>query len=559
MIAYTTFLLFFVGIFGSFKTGVKVDKILSFVTFTSLFLIFGNFCESWLTGDEQTFSFMWNSSPGGDIKIDIISNPYNYGIIFPFFMITLLNAADNQIFRYEERRSIFNSLAVLNLATLIMMITSNNFVQLLSMVFVVDILALFVIKDVNSYKRYFLLNMTADMILFMVLAVINSLVDSLDIRQILEYKQIGYHTDFVAVFGLTAVFMKLGFFAFHIGVTSLNQIRLHRLQHILFLSAPVTAVVLLLKFHALWSMSVYYTVYIDVMCIATMALSFYGCLVLDNLKSKIIYWQLMFWALFVELLKFNGFVWSNLFTSLLLDMYLIVCGFYWMYHYFNRRPLVSQMMCLTSQNPFRQDCAFVLILLPIVLMANTLAIMYNNTNRYYIWSFAILFVLSVALLINQVIFTSTNRKKLKMNLIPVHWLYLAEQTGIAVILWYYFHSNEISVLGVSLAFIILCCINPLQKMSILYSNKWVQTLDFFGILYRTLIKSLRLSGKILWLLVDRLLMEKVILGLIKLLGKSNIRLFRQVHQSRLGGGGVVLIVLILIIWLSYRQGVHING
>ena len=559
MIAYTTFLLFFIGIFGSFKTGVKVDRILSFVTFTSLFLVFGSFCESWLTGDEQTFSFMWNSSPGGDIKVDIISNPYNYGIIFPFFMITLLNVANNQIFRYEERRSIFNSLAVFNLAALIMMITSNNFVQLLSMVFMVDILALFIIKDVNSYKRYFLMNMTADMMLFMVLAVINSLVDSLDIRQILEYKQNGYHTDFVAVCGLTAVFMKLGFFAFHIGVASLNQIRLHRLQHILFLSAPVTAVVLLLKFHALWSMSVYYTVYTDVMCVATMALSFYGCLVLDNFKSKIIYWQLMFWALFVELLKFNGFVWSELFTSLLLDMYLIVCGLYWLYHYFNRRPLVSQMMRLTSKNTFRQDCAFVLIFWSVVLMANTLAMMYNNTNRYYIWSFAVLFVLSLALMINQVIFTSSRHKNLKMSSAPVHWLYLTELSGLAIILWYYFHSHEISVFGVSLAFVIFSCINPLQKMSVLYSNKWVQNLDFFGILYRTLIKSLRLSGKILWLLVDRLLMEKVILGIIKLLGKSNIRLFRQIHQSRLGGGFVVLIVLILLIWLSYQQGGQING
>lgn len=559
MIAYTTFLLFFIGIFSGFKLGVKVDRILSFVTFTSLFLIFGSFCESWLTGDEQTMSFMWNSSPGGDIKIDIISNPYNYGVIFPFFMITLLNVAHNQIFRYEERRSAFNSLAILNLAALMMIITSNNFVQLLSMVFVVDILALFIIKDVNSYKRYFLLNMTADMMLFMTFAVINSLVDSLDIRQILEYKKNGYHTDFIAICGLTAVFMKLGFFAFHIGVASLKQIRLHRLQHILFVSAPVTAIVLLLKFHALWSDSAYYSGYIDVMCIATMALSFYGCVVLDNFKSKVIYWQLMFWALFVELLKFNGFVWSELFTSLLLDMYLLVCALYWLYYYFNRRLLISQMMRLVAKDALRQDCAFVLTLSSVVLMANTLAIMYNNTNRYYIWSFAVLFVFSLALMLNQVIFAPFRRKDLKMNVLPLHFMYLVELFGLSAVLWYCFHSNEISVFGVSLAFIVFCCIHPLQKLSVLYRNSRLQNLDFFGALYRTLVKSLRLCGKILWLLVDRLLMEKVIIGIIKLLGKGNIRLFRTLHQSRLGGGFFVLILLLILIWISYQQGGQING
>jgi hypothetical protein len=70
---------------------------------------------------------------------------------------------------------------------------------------------------------------------------------------------------------------------------------------------------------------------------------------------------------------------------------------------------------------------------------------------------------------------------------------------------------------------------------------------------------LRLCGKILWLLVDRLLMEKVIIGIIKLLGKGNIRLFRTLHQSRLGGGFFVLILLLILIWISYQQGGQING
>lgn len=554
MIAYTIFLLFFLGIFNCIKVGVKVDRILSFVTITSLFFIFGNFCESWLSGDEQIFSVMWNSSPGGDIKIDIVSNPYNYGIIFPFFMMTLLNVAHNQIFRYEERRSVFNALSILNLAALLMMITSNNFVQLLSMVFVIDILAVFVIKDVNSYKKYAIMNMAADMILFMVLAIINSLVDSLDIRQILEYKKIGYHIDFIAVCGLTAVFMKFGFFAFQVGITQLNNIRLHRLQQVLFLSAPITSVVLLIKFHMLWSASMYYGPYIDAICIATMAWSFYCCVMLDSFKSKIIYWQLMFWALFAELLKFNGFVWSALFSSLILDMYMLMGGLYWLYYYFNRRCNVSQMMKAIFKNSFRQDCAFVLILAAIFLLANTLAIFYNNLNRYYIWTFAVLFVLSLSLVINQIVFTPRRNKVLQLHQIPICGLYLVELIGLSVLLWYYFHTNEISVFGVTITFIILSCVNPMQKLSKLYRNKFIQQTDAIGMVYKTLVKSLRLCGKILWLLVDRLFMDKVIIGIIKLFGYINIRIFRQLHRSLLGGSCFVILILIFLFWASYKQG-----
>ena len=75
MIAYTVLLLFCIGIFSSIKVGVKVDKVLAFVTFASLFLVFANFCDGMLDAAEHSFSFMWNTSSGRDLKFEIISNP----------------------------------------------------------------------------------------------------------------------------------------------------------------------------------------------------------------------------------------------------------------------------------------------------------------------------------------------------------------------------------------------------------------------------------------------------------------------------------------------------
>ena len=68
-----------------------------------------------------------------------------------------------------------------------MMITSNNLVQLLSGLFVVDIMALLIIKDVEKSKYYATFNLIADMMLFTVLAVVNCQLESLDLRQIIEF------------------------------------------------------------------------------------------------------------------------------------------------------------------------------------------------------------------------------------------------------------------------------------------------------------------------------------------------------------------------------------
>lgn len=559
MIAYTTFLLFLTGLFSNIKVGKKTDRVLSFVAFAALFIIFGNFCESWLSGDNQTFSFIWNSSPSGNINFDIVSNPYNYEIILPFFAVTLLSALHIQIFHYEERRSAAVGFLAFNLAVLTAMITSNNFVQLLSAVFIADILAVLIIKDTAASRNFTLMNMAADMILFMVVAVINSLVDSLDIRQILAYKKSGFHADFLAVFGLTAVFMKFGFFAFHIGILSLQNIRLHRLLEILFLSSPLTALILLLKFNVLWRESAYFLPYLDILCILTLVFGFCGSLLMDCYKAKIIYWQLMFWALFVELLRFNGFVWSAWFTALFSGMYILSGGLYLLHYYFNRKSLISQFMTIKKENKYPLLGAFLIILSAFISLSMTLANMYNSVNRYYIWTFAVLFTLSLSAVLCQILFLPKRKKLLHLGVMPTQHFITAELMLLAAGLLYYFHDYHISVIGMPAVFVLLCLFNPLQKLSYFYGKPNVQNLGLFISLYKNLITFLQISGKVLWLLIDRLFMDKIFIRFTVWSARSGLSLFRKAHQSPMLGGFFVLLFIIILFMWSYHLREQISG
>lgn len=553
MIALTTFLLLILGIFSSIRVSVKTDKWLSFIVFLLFCVIFGQFSYNIINSAQDVFSFIWNKSPGGDIQIDIISNPYNYGFVLPFFIITLLSLALNLLFRYEERRNIYEAGLIFNLAALITMITSNNFVQLLFALFIVDILALLLVHDIEAYRRYILLNISADLMIFTVLAIINSRVASLDIREILQYKQIGLHIDFIAIIGLTAIFMKFGFFIFHIGLLGLRNIRLHRLQNILFLSAPVCALILLTKFHVLLSGSTYFNTYLHLVCCLSLGGGFIGSLCSQNYKQRIIYWQMMFWALFVELLRFNGFIWNLSLTFLLLQTYILNIALYLIYYYTGRHYHQTDLSKINLVNQSAMLSALMLILLMVVAITGVLTELYNKGNRYYIWTYAILYILSLSATLKSIFFVKKKASDARSPHLAPHYLVWILLGCSAAIVLYPTPINAVTIWGFGAAFILLNRYNPIWRIAhIGYICRFEQN-DRIGLIYKYgVIKPLRLSGRVLWLLIDRFLTEKIIIGGSIKTAQIGLRFFRKIHSNRILGGTIIIVLLLGFLGLAYN-------
>ena len=553
MIALTTFLLLILGIFSSIRVSVKTDKWLSFIVFLLFCVIFGQFSHNIINSAQDVFSFIWNKSPGGDIQIDIISNPYNYGFVLPFFIITLLSLALNLLFRYEERRNIYEAGLIFNLAALITMITSNNFVQLLFALFIVDILALLLVHDIEAYRRYILLNISADLMIFTVLAIINSRVASLDIREILQYKQIGLHIDFIAIIGLTAIFMKFGFFIFHIGLLGLRNIRLHRLQNILFLSAPVCALILLTKFHVLLSGSAYFNTYLHLVCCLSLGGGFVGSLCSQNYKQRIIYWQMMFWALFVELLRFNGFIWNLSLTFLLLQTYILNIALYLIYYYTGRHYHQNDLSKINLVNQSAMLSALMLILLMVVAITGVLTELYNKGNRYYIWTYAILYILSLSATLKSIFFVKKKASYAHSPHLAPHYLVWILLGCSAAIVLYPTPINAVTIWGFGAAFILLNRYNPIWRIAYIgYICRFEQN-DRIGLIYKYgVIKPLRLSGRVLWLLIDRFLTEKIIIGGSIKTAQIGLRFFRKIHSNRILGGTIIIVLLLGFLGLAYN-------
>ena len=69
----------------------------------------------------------------------------------------------------------------------------------------------------------------------------------------------------------------------------------------------------------------------------------------------------------------------------------------------------------------KKEIAYILLMIiaTIAALANTLTILYNNMNRYYIWTFAALFMLSLSAVLNQLLLHRNTKIISNVNEMPV--------------------------------------------------------------------------------------------------------------------------------------------
>lgn len=553
MVASTALLLFVIGLCNFFKFSIKWDKFVCGISSLALFAIVVRFADKMLDVKEHSFSFLWNSSPSGDIKFDIISNAYNCELFFVFLVMGLLAVCANYCFRFEEKRCHYNALVFLNLTALLLMITSNNFVQLLSALFLIDVFAVALADNPNACRRFIMVNLLSDMLIFMILALINARVDSLDIRQIINYKNMGYHLDFIAIIGFSAILMKLGFFPFQTNLLALKNIRMHRLQSILCLFSPISALILLLKFNTLWLSSEYFLLIFDVACPLSIAWCAFRASLDDDIKAKIINWQIMFYALMLELLRFHGFVWDWHISDLMLANYVWLCGVYLLYYHSARKKRISEIMKIRYERVVGICLSVVMIFLAILPQINILEMLYNNRNRYYIWLYATLFMLSFCGVLHQILFTEKAKnislRKIKVN--PLHPLFLLLIGVILVLLLVQLNWESLIFWSMTGIFVALTLSGISSGFSKYYASEPIQKVDWLQNLYdNVFMEMLQNFGRLLWLLIDWKLAEKFITGTVLTFWQAGLHFFKNIQQNYMRRTLFVLLVLSTVIWLS---------
>lgn len=548
MIAFAAVWLFIIGLFNCFNLSVKSDKFVCGISFVSVLALILWYSRELLNFNEQTFSYLWNSSPSGDIKIDILSNFYNCMLFFPFLIMTFFAVGGNYFFRYEQKRCRYNALLLFNLIALLLMITSNNFVQLLSAVFIIDIFAVISAKNTSVCQKFIIANLLTDMLLFMLLALINGKIDSLDIRQVINYKSMGYHIDFITILGFTTLMIKMGFFPFQISLTNLNKLHFHRLNNILFLFSPVSALILLLKFNSLWSSSAYFLPYIDIVIPLVFVWGFICALFSNSLRLKAVYWQIMFFALLIELLRFHGFVWDLRISKLILAEYILFCGIYLMYYHCGRKDSLSLIINNAYQSKKGLYSALFVVSMAVFAIIQNMEDIYNNRNRYYIWTYSVLFLISFCETLHQ-IYMTRSKKVLTATYIkqkPLQYPYLLFLSLTGVVIMINANFGSYILWGMFAMFMILTATGIVPHIESVYQNKFLQNSDWFGRIYSSFfIKVLQKCGRLLWLIIDWKLVERLVIGIAIGILQTCLRIFR-VLQTNIVWYCLFIIITILL-------------
>jgi len=244
---------------------------------------------------------------------------------------------------------------------------------------------------------------------------------------------------------------------------------------------------------------------------------------------------------------------------LLVEMYVFMITMYLLYFYNNRCSTVSQMMKLRITHKKRLASVAFILLSVTAATANTLALMYNQANRLCIWIFAVLFLISAAATVGQIFFYQCKRYSGVQHDIKFKWTVFVELLLLCCGLQYGVGVKNVLIwlTPVVLAVLIMCPL--LWKTAYFYKIRCLQTGDILGRIYRVVIRSFRLCGRFFWLLLDRLFLDKFVLGVAMIFSHLCLRMFRRLHGKPFLGGLTVLLLLVGLLWLSHRAGGGLNG
>lgn len=506
----------------------RFERFFSLVLFTLLAVLALNFYQSWGLGVTDNFTYHWINSPYNRINIDIFSDNYNYALIFPFFVISLFLVLNNAFYVLEPFKFRLNGLVILNLACLILMVCARNYTQLLVGAFAIDVLGFYIAGDMEAKKKYIFYNLIADMGLFMVFAILWGYLGNMEIGKLGDFRKLGAHKDLVAIVLLLSVFAKSGLFMFQNQFSDLSSVSFNRLNIISFCSAPVAGFLILYKAYPLLGISEYTIPLLQLFAGISLVWGFLGILLMDNAKEKAVCLNMMLYALLYGLLsldKISPAFWGSL---LILGMMLASC-------------LMLTVIASSNENFISRmggfirhiKISFIVTLLVLFACLQFLASVYTETNRWWILGYASLLIVSEAYILRQIYFGAANADdhvwaKLQ-NPGFFYWFPLAAVSGVMIAQSGYYAPLLYIFCG---AFVLFLLLHPFRKLAVFYENETVQETELLNGFYDVfVIAPIKILGRVLWLTIDFIIIERTIITALSNLTRFLIRVIRGLHGN----------------------------
>lgn len=510
MIFNTFVYLLAAGLFLMFLPKPQHTRWTAFLIFMFLAWLFVTFLEHSLHRDAQSLVYHWIRYKNFHLTLSLSSNFYNYYFLLPVFMVSLLAAFSNIFYPFENQRLSLAALIILNLAAFILLIASQNTLQLLISSSAIGIIGFYVINDFEARQKYMYYNLLADMGLLTVFAVLYGRLGSIELSELKRFGADGVYLNFIPLLLLFSVFMKSGLFMFQDLFSNWRQLNFNRMMLASFCLSPISSIAILSKTNVILQFSPYSRSLMALFAVATLIWGFFGALSKDNIRAKAMYLNMMMYGFFFGLLSSTVGQVDDNYPFLLLALYLVNASLSLVNLAASNETDISKMGGFIRS----LKITFLLSLLIVFADIQTVLTVARPSVRYWVWMFLGLQLLALGQIYREIYFTKIRADErvwaLLRNPNGLVMFVLAAVSGVII---YGTYRGGYLPAAVFAFFILAMLAAPFRAVSRLYGNETVQDGDFLNRIYENLlIAPIKIIGRVLWLTVDFLLIERTILA-----------------------------------------------
>ena len=539
-------LLLIFGACGNIFLNKRLEKTASFVL--SLLTLVGFYF--FINLPHRNFkSLPWLEYMGLNVDVSFVSTPQSKILILALLIITLLAALLTIFDKKEENKQRFVSLSLLNLAFFILLICAQNLLQLLICSCLLSVLGFCLIDDIDAKKKFAFYNLLSDMALFSVFSLVYAYVGSLNISALKRFDELGAHRDLISFLLLLALLTKTALFMFHNQLYDLSVLNFNRFSYLLSASAPLSGLIIIYKIYPLLQISDYTLPCLKVMALLSLLCGFYTTIMIDNIKEKTIGFGQMFYAFALFMLLYTSGQNVMPMFCLLIGGYIISLLFYGIYNASSFEILVSKT------GGFISGLKLCFALFSIIFIADvfcTFSVL-QNINIFCVTLFCALLTLAFAHVMRQIFFGSScaDERVLAMLKNPSVLLFAI----LAFLLFFMVETQKISfslVLLYAALFYVFCLwLYPLHLSKKYYQNENIQQSDVFEDIFDfVIVTPLTIVGRILWLLVDFILIERTVIDFLRKMTACLVLAARKINRFSFANFLLLTILAFVLVFVA---------
>lgn len=510
MIANVFLYLVAAGFAAEISARSRYDRFWSLMSFAAVSTLLLIFFDAWMSGEQSRSLYRWIDGRYNPVDLVFSGSSLHNAVVFPFFVLTAVSLLNNTLSAQESSKMRLNGLMIFSLAGLILLISAENSVQLLAGVLILDVLSLWSVRDVDAKTKYAFYSLLADSFIFASFALIWGQTGNFGLQELEHYGERGGSSGLVMALLLFGTFIKSGLFLFHNYLYDLSGLSFNRLIFLSLCSTPAAGVILLWKIYPVLQGADWGIVLIRGFAVLSVVWGFWNSVAMDSIKEKAVSYNLMFYGFVFGLFSVGGMAAIRSYPSLLLAVYLLNAVLMLAVRSASNEIYVSNMGGFAG--PLK--ITFALTLAVVYVLAQTVLREMNGGNVCWTGGFAGAILLSLSVVLRQIYLEEAHADErvwaLLKNASLFYFLPLLLMAGGLMYTGGWYVSGLDWLFG---CFLLLLFSGPFRFLERLYQNDALQEADYFSEIYDWIfVAPVKILGRILWLTIDFLIIERTIIS-----------------------------------------------